>query len=303
MVNEINKLIFNSLLKYSAVHLPHVGTLYIKRLSAELNGGKLQAPVTVVDYSSTASAISIVEIIANQASVSIEEADDIYARWHNRTCNESTVSIEGVGTLRNKSFITSTELSIALNRYNITDVSKPKKGSAAKIIVAISISLIITAITWVAYTKFDIVNRFKQDVAIEFVATDIPYDTIPEQPVTETVVVEVLSQPVAEGEEIENLIIETVVDVAKEEGGDTNIQSETGYMVVVGSFETIENAERYCELIKQKVSGVDCRIRPLGRLNAVIAFISEDKAECQEFINSYINYFPQAWIHVPRELK
>lgn len=303
MVNEINKLIFNSLLKYSAVHLPHVGTLYIKRLSAELNGGKLQAPVTVVDYSSTASAFSIVEIIANQASVSIEEAEDIYARWHNRTCTESTVSIEGVGTLRNKSFITSTELSIALNRYNITDVGKPKKGSVAKIIAVISISLIITAITLVTYTKFDIVNRFKQDAAIEFVATDIPYDTIPEQPVTENVVVEVQSQPVAEGEEIENLIIETVIDVAKEEGGDTNIQPETGYMVVVGSFETIENAERYCELIKQKVSGIDCRIRPLGRLNAVIAFISEDRAECQEFINSYINYFPQAWIHVPRELK
>ena len=303
MVNEINKLIFNSLLKYSAVHLPHVGTLYLKRLSAELNGGKLQAPMTVVDFSSTASAVSIVEIIANKASVSIEEAEDIYARWHNRACAESTVSIEGVGTLRNKSFITSTELSSALNRYNITDIGKPKKGSVVKTIVAISISLIITTITWVTYTKFDIVKYFKQDAAIEFVDIDTPNYIAPEQSATETVALEIISQSSSEGEEIGNLIVETAEDVVEEGGSDTKIQPEIGYMVVVGSFETIENAERYCESIKQKVSGVDCRIRPLGRLNAVIAFISEDKAECQEFINSYINYFPQAWIHAPSELK
>ena len=303
MVNEVNKLIYNSLLRYSALYLPEVGTLYIKRSVSTVSGRDIQAPTTNIEFSSNREARSLVDIIAAECSVDIGEAEEICARWYNRVCDGSVVTIEGVGTLRNRSFIADNTLIDLLNRYNITGVNLLKKGSAIKVVSIVATMLIIITIAIFIYIKLPIQTIPCATPALVInsgVVTD-------EEPlVSDVEEAPIESEPMFSEEVADNVatVDESVVELEiAEEVVTSAVEPEIGYMVVVGSFETMENAERYCTIVERKTSEVKCRIRTLGRLYAVVAFVAEDKDDCQEFIANHIKLFPQAWIHTPRELR
>ena len=300
MVNEVNKLIYNSLLKFSAVHLPHIGTLHVKRSAATLEGRTVKAPIMHIDFSSSAEARSLVDIIMDECSVGVGEAEEIYARWFNKVNLGSITTIEGVGTLRNKSFITDPTLLARLNEYAIANLRLPRKGSALKAFAAVASVLIIIAIATFTYINFAGISlpNFAENSGVVADAStpasepESKSDAVVEQSLTET-----LELPAEELAEVEpEVVVEEVIEAVV-------AQPEIGYMVVIGSFQTEENAERYCAQVERKTNDVNCRIRTLGRLYAVIAYISEDKDDCQEFISHHIEQFPQAWIHTPRELK
>lgn len=300
MVNEINKLIYNSLLKFSAIHLPHVGTLYIKHSSATLDGRNLKAPTAHIDFSSSVEARSLVDIIMEACSVNVGEAEEIYARWFNKVNGGSVTTIEGVGTLRNKSFITDPALLARLNEYAITDVRLPRKGSAIKVFAAVASVLIIIAVGAFTYINFMGVSLL-EIIDDSRVVADVITPISEPAPMPE----EVVEQPLVEAEaQTAEEVAEVAPDVVVEEVAVSVVeQPEIGHMVVIGSFQTEENAKRYCTQIERKMSDVYCRIRTLGRLYAVIVYISEDRNDCQEFISRHIKQFPQAWIHTPRELR
>lgn len=303
MVNEVNKLIYNSLLRYSALHLPEVGTLYIKRSVSTVSGRDIQAPTTNIEFSSNREARSLVDIIAAECSVDIGEAEEIYARWHNRVCDGSVVVIEGVGTLRNRSFIVDSTLFDRLNKYNIADVKLPRKGSAIKIFSIAASLLVIIAIAIFIYIKFSVQIV---PLATPALVTNSGVVVEEEPLVSDIEDVPIESEPMFSEEVADNVatVDESVVELEiAEEVVTSAVEPEIGYMVVVGSFETMENAERYCTTVERKTSEVKCRIRTLGRLYAVVAFVAEDKDDCQEFITNHIKLFPQAWIHTPRELR
>lgn len=304
MVNEVNKLIYNSLLRYSALHLPEVGTLYIKRSVSTVSGRDIQAPTTNIEFSSNREARSLVDIIAAECSVDIGEAEEIYARWYNRVCDGSVVTIEGVGTLRNRSFIADNTLIDLLNRYNITGVNLLKKGSAIKVVSIVATILIIITIAIFIYIKLPIQTI---PCATPALVTNSRVVTDEEPLVSDVEDVPIESEPMFSEEVADNVatVDESVVEleIAEKEVVTSAVEPEIGYMVVVGSFETMENAERYCTIVERKTSEVKCRIRTLGRLYAVVAFVAEDKNDCQEFITNHIKLFPQAWIHTPRKLR
>ena len=304
MVNEVNKLIYNSLLKFSAVHLPHIGTLHVKRSAATLEGRTVKAPTMHIDFSSSAEARSLVDIIMDECSVGVGEAEEIYARWFNKVNLGSITTIEGVGTLRNKSFITDPALLARLNEYAIANLRLPRKGSALKAFAAVASVLIIIAIVAFTYINFAGISLpdFAENSGVVADAStpasepeskpESESDMVVDQPLIET-----LELPAEELAEVESkVVVEEIIETVV-------AQPEIGHMVVIGSFQTEENAERYCAQVERKTNDVNCRIRTLGRLYAVIAYISEDKDDCQEFISHHIEQFPQAWIHTPRELK
>lgn len=299
MVNEVNKLIYNSLLRYSALHLPEVGTLYIKRSVSTVSGRDIQAPTATVEFSSNGEARSLVDVIAVECSVDVAEAEEIYARWHNRVCDGSVVVIEGVGTLRNRSFIVDSTLFDRLNKYNIADVKLPRKGSAIKIFSIAASLLVIIAVAIFIYIKFS--------VQIVPSATPVLVQNsgvvVEEEPIMEVVEIVPAEEVVDDITDENDDEVAVGLEVAEKVVVASVVEPEIGYMVVVGSFETMKNAERYCTTVERKASEVKCRIRTLGRLYAVIAFVAEDKSDCQEFITNHIELFPQAWIHTPRELR
>ncbi len=298
MVTEVNKLIYNSLVKHGAIHLPMVGTLLITRSSAKQQGNRVAAPINRVEFSSHAEAISLVNVITEECGVAIEDAEDIYARWHNRAANGAILSIDGVGKLQDKSFVLDEEFSRAINANSFGSIKIKPRRKCVPAYISAAILLIIAAIYVFILSDFNIYNTQQTTntiTDIEGIATsEIIDDTVPENlPIIEEIVASESDDVEPVIEDIEPIIEEQVV-VA---------EPEVGYMVVVGSFETKANAENYAASIERRAEEINCRIQPLGRLYAVIAFVAEDKVDCQEFMSDYIKLFPHAWIHTPRELR
>ena len=65
MVNEVNKLIYNTLISDRAVLLPDVGTLFISREAAkEMSRGRVESHRYTLSFSSNKAAVSLIDIIA-----------------------------------------------------------------------------------------------------------------------------------------------------------------------------------------------------------------------------------------------
>ena len=122
MVNEVNKLIYNTLAEHNAVVLPRVGSLGVVRRMAKMEGNRVVAPTFAVEFSSAEEGVSLCDVIASVANISSSEAEDIYLRWLDKVKEGNTLTISGVGTLRDKSFVTDTELQKALNLADKTPI-------------------------------------------------------------------------------------------------------------------------------------------------------------------------------------
>ena len=122
MVNEVNKLIYNTLAEHNAVVLPRVGSLGVVRRMAKMEGNRVVAPTFAVEFSSAEEGVSLCDVIASVANISSSEAEDIYLRWLDKVKEGNTLTISGVGTLRDKSFVTDTELHKALNLADKTPI-------------------------------------------------------------------------------------------------------------------------------------------------------------------------------------
>lgn len=307
MVNELNKLIYNSLLEYHAIYLPRVGTLYIKRFPTQEVGRNMIAPTLNVDFSSSAEARSIINIISSHVSVSIEDAEDIYSRWHNKVCDGTTVIIDGVGILRNKSFITDESLLTKLNEHRISSIKLPRKRSVVQgvsIAASLLIIIVIGVFTYINLYGYSLPsfanlahsgNETNSRVVENATVVNIEAEVSAEESSKVTIEVEPIDVSV--------LNIDSALDDTQITDKVVPTQPEIGHMVIIGSFQTVENAERYSTDIKNRFTEINCIIRPHGRLYAVVAFISTDKSDCQKFIDYYIDHFPHAWIHTPRELR
>lgn len=147
MVNEVNNIIYNLLVDEQAVHLPGIGTLSVVRRSAQLESSDLIAPPSyVIEFSSHAVATSVVDAIAMEGSTDIMGAEDIYSRWLDKVRNGNTLSIEGVGTLRDKSFVADPAFIAMFNTGRGPVKRGSKKGGGMVALVIILILLIVAAI-------------------------------------------------------------------------------------------------------------------------------------------------------------
>ncbi len=105
MSNVVNKLIFNCLVQYGNVALPHVGSL-------QVNGSPKR-----VTFSTKISDnhILVTDIIAEQGALSDEQAASLYGDWLEGAKGEDgSIRVEGVGIILPQSFQMAEELRRAL---------------------------------------------------------------------------------------------------------------------------------------------------------------------------------------------
>lgn len=116
MVEEVNKIIYNMLISGRGVFLPEVGTLFIERQGArKISGDRLLSPRNAVNFVTQEQAPSLVAEIASIAGCGEEQALDIYTRWLDKTRAGGTITIGGVGVLRDKSFSAESQFNAAIN--------------------------------------------------------------------------------------------------------------------------------------------------------------------------------------------
>ena len=276
MVNEVNKLIYNTLAEHNAVVLPRVGSLGVVRRMARMEGNRVVAPTFAVEFSSAEEGVSLCDIIASLANISSSEAEDIYLRWLDKVKEGNTLTISGVGTLRDKSFVTDMEL---LKALNLADKAPIKIHSRSRK-PYLAIAAVVVALLGVGAYLF---------LANDRVASPAP------APIEEVVVEEVV---VAEPEPITETEIE--IETAPVRWID---RDDIRHWVVVGSYSTTENAERAVEDILRRQDAEYCDILTLGKMYAVAVYGSSDKADCERFVRENRDKFKQSWVHTPKRFK
>lgn len=116
MVEAVNRLIGNLLSGVGEVFLPDVGSLYVEQQGARrVDKQTILPPSRSVSFSSSERGASLVGEIARAAGVDEAKAEEIYQTWLARTRSENTLTIEGIGELKFKNFIVTSEFEKILN--------------------------------------------------------------------------------------------------------------------------------------------------------------------------------------------
>lgn len=286
MVNEVNKLIYNALLKYHALYLPSVGTISVARCSAAFSSkNELLPPRFSVEYSSNNCAKSLIDIISVEVGVDVKRAEEIYSRWLERAREGSVVTIDRVGTLRDKSFEADEALIKALN-ISTEPLRVTRRKTKAPLYIILSLILVCS----IFGGGWWYLNN--QPVAV---ATPI-------EVVAEEVVLEQEIPLVVEIEQIEEEIVEET-EIVEDIVVDWRTRDDIRHWVVVGSYSTTENAERAISDIMKRMPDMQCDYFTLGSMYAVAIFGSADIAECQQYKNTYIKDFTQAWVYTPKRFR
>ena len=303
MVNEVNKIIYNRLITEREVTLPGVGSLSLVRHAASMSSRDvIAAPRLTIEFSSHAEGCSVVDAIAVIGGTDTATAEDIYSRWLEKVRSGSTLTIEGVGILRNKSFEVDKELLSMLNGTSATHVNvvRRKKGRTM-LWVGLTLSIIALIVSIAAIFNIDIsaisdkaTNAYKQvettveNIVVEPAAEDITSD----EPTTD-VKEDIHTQDVIAVESVE---VATVAD-------NWTMRDDIHHWVVAGSYSTMCNAESAAEAITTKYQDIDCKIITLGKMYAVAIYGSNDRDDCVQYMRKYHKNFGEAWIFTPKEYR
>lgn len=271
MVNEVNKLIYNTLAEHNAVVLPRVGSLGVVRRMAKIEGNRVVAPTFAVEFSSAEEGVSLCDIIASLANISSSEAEDIYLRWLDKVREGNALTISGVGTLRDKSFVTDAELQKALNLADKAPIKIHSRSRKPYIAIAAVVVALLGVCAYLFFTNDRVASP--APTPIEEVVVDEP------EPETET---------------------ETETETAPVRWID---RDDIRHWVVVGSYSTTENAERAVVDILKRQDAECCDILTLGKMYAVAVYGSSDKADCERFVRDNRDKFKQSWVHTPKRFK
>lgn len=305
MVNEVSKIIYNTLVVHRAVTLPGVGTLFVVQRSATIhNKREVAAPHFAIDFSSREYGISLVAAISSVANIPTKDAEEIYARWLDKVKDGNKLSICNIGTLNNKTFIADKSLLTQLNPDSSRVVRLPKRGR--KWLCALVI--IILAAIAAAATIFVIKPGSKEGhdrVAEEHY---IPTQTV-ETAANREIIEENITTPETEIiPEIENVEDTNICDaeIASEEIPAVELWSDNPdirHWVVAGSYSTETNANRAVDKIRKLHPDICCEQFKLGKMFAVAVFGSTTIDECEEFVRAEKKRLGALWIHTPKRFK
>lgn len=294
MVNEVNKIVYNTLIAERAIHLPGVGTLSIVRKSAEVaSGGMVLPPSHSVQFSSSAHATSLVDAIAREAGMDSASAEELYSRWLEKVRVGSTLTIEDVGRLQQKSFVAEREFVALFNRAAAP--VKIKRHNKSAISAALIASFIGVGVVFGAAAWFFVNDTSEPDTEIVEQQDVVAVTNVADK---EEVIIEEVVEEIAPEEPIE--VAEPEVSEAA-----TNWTQEADihHWVVAGSYSTEQNAETAKNALMAKHNEMSCDIISLGKMYAVAVYGSTNRDDCVEFMREHSAELKNLWIFTPKKFK
>lgn len=289
MVNEVNKLIYNAIINHKTLYLPDVGNLCVVRYPSTINSkNEVIPPRYLVEFNDDSSTISLIDIISSVASVDSSRAEEIYHHWLDKSKQGGVLKIDRVGTLSGKSFICDAEIIRVLNPNSNPISITYRKSSKLPLILSICVVLIA-----IGYGTWWYVDN-SQDITELVTIVD-----------NESTIDNTILNPEIENFESDINIVSEVADeqIIEVNTADWRDNENIRHWVVVGSYSSVENAERAIADIIRRIPDAKCSYFKLGSMYAVAAFGSENLSECQEYKRSHINDFTQSWVFTPKQYR
>ena len=298
MVSEVNKIIYNRLVSNGALYIPDVGTLTLLRQPAMYTSRKrIVSPRYFVDFTADKIADSLVDIIADVASVDVATAEDICLRWLDKVRTEDGFTIEGVGILKSGHFTLDEALESQLCPFgvNYINVTTRRRGWAFAAVACVVLALCGVSAWWFMCDTATVEPQIL--VAEEIVDEE---SQIVETEVVETIVEETEEQGSA-AEQIAEIVETPVPEVVTP--ADWRDNENIRHWVVIGSYSTTENAERAIKEFETKSPDLMFSHIRLGSMYAVASYGSAEKTDCEEFVQNHKCDFAQLWIYTPKRYR
>lgn len=307
MVTEVNKIIFNALVSGRGVYLPGVGTLYIERQAArKISNTKLLSPRNVVAFSSQEQAISLVREIELVASCPEQQAADIYSRWLNKTRVENTLTIDGIGMLVDKSFRMEDEFAEAINPQGVKTLVLRKKSSHWWVYVVVILCTLLSLGAVGYYYFFDgfaadeptelMDDYSSSEIGIsDYTSEDAAQTEEETAPATETTESTITENVATEGDAVNPAESATPSAVVSKTQDAEEFQY--AYYVVCGIYADSNNVPRAISQVKKAIADAQCQIFPYRGKSMITLFGSDDRAECQQYINLHGSQLSGLWIY------
>ena len=318
MVNEVNKLILNTLVEQGAVYIPNVGTLSIYRTASRKRGSRIVAPSYSVTLSQECKASSLRDVIMAIANVDKACAEDIVTRWYAKVSAEGRVVIDGVGSITNEYLSPDSEFIAKLNRNNTTIALATKRGSHNRWWL---VPLILLALASLGLSLYNLINRKQtsvstntlvientqaenQDISPEIDDVTSTEEAVVTEPLdepateTETTIEEIIESPESEPEPntevVEHDEAQPVTEIT-----DWREQGARHY-VIFGSYSTAANANVAVRKILRRNPAAQCQVIRIGSLHAVAVYGSNNHSDCVVFKRQNRALYKDAWIHSPK---
>lgn len=293
MVAEVNRLIGNLLAGGESVVLPEVGTLRpIRRSARRVSKKEMLPPMREVDFSSEMQGATLPERLAAAANCPLEQASEIYHRWLGHTRSETTLTIEGVGVLRGKSFQPDAAFDARLNPQGRKPVRMRRRGFDWMVAFGVVAILVAAGIALYGYQLYS-------------GAADLTTSAVAEPAVAEPAVAVEESIPVEETvttpATVEAPAPAPAPTPAQPTQNPSVMQMTSGrYYVVLGVYSSFENAERAVTQAAETDGTLRCGIFTFGKKWMVSPFESDDSEACNLFRRAHTDHFPDMWLYRAR---
>lgn len=313
MVNEVNKIIFNTLVEQGAIYIPNIGTLSIHSTPSHKRGNRVVPPTHSVAYTTECKATSLSNVIMTIANIDETSADDIVARWHKKLSKDGRVVIDGVGTIANGAFTPNSELIAKLNIHNEPIYLNGKVRSSRKwwLIPLIAVAFVALGLNLYLLFSRDKIEPIAPvaNTSIESLVTD--NTTAENQQISnDTITADSSTQETnTHGVEIANIQAinaEPAPEITEQEVEQTEAkitdwrEHDKRHYVIFGSYSTMTNANTAIKKIERNNPAAQCKIIRIGTMFGIAVFGSDNHDECTAFKREYRAVYKDAWIHTPK---
>ncbi len=289
MVEQVSRLIANRLASGGDIYLPNVGSLYVVFQGAEqLSKRWVQPPYRRVDFTSQERGESLVDMIARAASCDADAARAVYDRWLEQTRQEEVLTVAGVGTLKFKNFTPVSEFERRLNPQGRAPMRLRRRGCVDWVIV-LGVAAIVAAALVIGYYLMQ--NHFDRSTEMQ-TAGAVPTG----MSVTPT------ASAVADSTSVAQDSVQTVArnPVQLAESVEPAVPVSGRHYVVLGVFQTRENAENAKKLFARRQADLDYAIYRLGNRFMVSCYVSEDETTARNFLRGHRGTFSELWVYSAR---
>ncbi len=293
-MDRISVLIFNTLSARQGLSLPGIGDLHVETEPAVMEQAGVVTPpkyrVVLADENSKGLP-SVVKLVATVQGTDEEQAKEQYTEWLAAACTEEGVVIPSVGKVQDGVFVVASDLERALNPGVVSPVYLPDNVGVKRVVtwivlaIVVGVGLSVVLILWIeSRSQIQGVNRMLPEEVPAVVDTT----SAMQQSVVNDTVADILSatpvRPVA---------ADSVSKAPKPAA--PSVQGK--YKVIVGTYSTEANADKFIASAKQKNDTLHYEKlpRPNGRI-MVVAYASDSEQEAQRMLRTLNEIFPGSWI-------
>ena len=285
MVQEVNRLVGDLLAAGERLLLPGIGSLSpVTRSAHRISKREVMPPMRVVVFRSEERGLSLVERIAVAAACTVEESEEVYARWKGHTLVDGVLTIEGVGVVKQDHFKAESGFEQRLNPDGVKPIRlKRRRRFDWTFVVGIIAVVVALVIGWYGY-------RLMQEKPVRTV-----------EPIERTERPAAVADTTATSGAVEQTAPATAATAATPVAATapTEVQRMTSgwYYVVLGVFSSEENARRAVADAAAKSDALQCTIYYFGQKWMVSPCAAAESESANDFRKAHTAAYPDLWVY------